>query len=121
MTAARAVSVVYFVKDPQAAASWYATHLFSGVSVHQESGFCWLDSGTIEVGFHPSDEKNPAGGGAVVYWQVENFDESRDAMLRAGCEPWRGPLVISQKRVICQLRDPFRNIIGLEGAPQADG
>jgi len=106
---------MYFVNDPQAAASWYAEHLFSGVSVQEESGFFWFETGTIEVGFHPSDQKNPAGGGAVVYWRVENFGRSRDAMLQGGCESWRGPLVISPTRVICQLRDPFGNIIGLEG------
>jgi len=115
--AARAVSVMYFVNDPLAAASWYAKHLFSDVLVQAGSGFFWLDTGIIEVGFHPSDdEKNPAGGGAVVYWKVEHFGRSRDAMLQAGCESWRGPLVISPQRVICQLRDPFGNIIGLEGA-----
>jgi predicted enzyme related to lactoylglutathione lyase len=116
VTAAKAVSVMYFVKDPRAAASWYATQLFNDAQVQEESGFCWLDTGPIEVGFHPSSQKNPAGGGAVVYWKVENFDRSRDAMLRGGCEAWRGPLLISSKRLICQLRDPFGNIIGLEGA-----
>jgi hypothetical protein len=117
VAAAKAVSVMYFVNDPRAAASWYATHLFNDAPVQEDSGFFWLDTGIIEVGFHPSDQKNPAGGGTVVYWQVENFGRSRDAMLRGGCEAWRGPLVISQKRVICQLRDPFGNIVGLEGTP----
>jgi hypothetical protein len=111
------VSVVYFVKDPQAAAFWYAKHLFGDAPVQEESGFFWLDAGSIEVGFHPSDQKNPAGGGAVVYWQVENFSSSRDLMLQSGCESWRGPLAISPKRVICQLRDPFGNIFGLDGPP----
>jgi predicted enzyme related to lactoylglutathione lyase len=108
---------MYFVDDPQVAASWYAKHLFNDVRVQQESGFFWFEAGTIEVGFHPSnDEKNPAGGGSVVYWRVENFDRSRDALLRAGCESWRGPLGLSPERRICQLRDPFGNIFGLEGA-----
>jgi hypothetical protein len=37
-------------------------------------------------------------------------------MLRAGCESWRGPLRLSPERRICQLRDPFGNIFGLDGA-----
>ena len=115
----KAVSVMYFVDDPQAAAFWYAKHLFNDVRIQEESGFFWFETGTVEVGFHPSDEKNPAGGGAVVYWQVEALDRSRDALLRAGCEPWRGPLRLSPERVICQLRDPFGNIIGLEARPRA--
>ena len=109
---------MYFVDEPQAAASWYAMHLFSDVPVQEKSGFFWLETGTMEVGFHPSnDEKNPAGGGSVVYWRVENFDRIRDAMLQAGCKPWRGPLRLSSERQICQLRDPFGKVLGLEGAP----
>jgi hypothetical protein len=109
------VSVVYFVRDPQAASVWYAKHLFSDAPIQEESGSFWLDAEGIEVGFHPSDEKNSAGGGVVVYWKVKNFRQTRDAMLRDGCEAWRGPLVISENRVICQLRDSFGNIVGLEG------
>jgi predicted enzyme related to lactoylglutathione lyase len=115
---AKAVSVMYFVDDPKAAAAWYAAHLFRDVLIQEEAGFVWFDTGAIEVGFHPShDEKNLPGGGSVVYWQVENFGPTLKAMLQDGCKSWRGPLQISPSRTICQVRDPFGNIIGLEGTP----
>jgi len=117
MIFAKIASVMYFVDEPYAAGSWYAKHLFGGIWLQEEAGFFWLEVGGVEVGFHPTDDaKNPPGGGAVVYWRVENLTGTREALLAAGSEPWRGPLRLSPTRIICQLRDPFRNIIGLEGS-----
>ena len=117
MTFARVASVMYFVDEPPTAGAWYAKHLFGGISLREDAGFVWLEVGGVEVGFHPKDEaKNPPGGGAVVYWWVENFVRTREVLLAAGCAAWRGPLRLTQTRVICQLRDPFGNIMGLEGS-----
>src|SRR2546423_14411291 len=103
---------MYFVDDPQAAAFWYAKHLFNDVRIQEESGFFWLETGTVEVGFHPSDQKNPAGGGAVVYWQVEALGRRRDGPPRAGGGAWRGPPRVSAERGVCQLPRPAGNSIG---------
>ncbi len=117
MTFAKVASVMYFVNEPRTAASWYAKHLFGGISLQEEAGFSCVQVGGVEVGFHPAEDgKNPPGGGSVVYWRVENFLSTREALLAAGCEPWRGPLRLTPTRIICQLRDPFRNIIGLESS-----
>jgi hypothetical protein len=90
-------AVMIFAEDPRAAA---------------------LGGGELEVGFHPADpQKNPPGGSPVVYWAVSSLSQARCALLAAGASPHRGPLVVDSGRSICQLRDPFGGIFGLDGPP----
>ncbi|HEX2073361.1 MAG TPA: hypothetical protein VHF92_06215 [Geodermatophilus sp.] len=79
--------------------------------------FAWLDlPGGVELAFHPpDDERNPRGGSPVVYWSVPDLDAARGMLLTAGAVPHRGPLEIARGRQICQLKDPFGLIIGLDG------
>lgn len=77
----------------------------------------------VELFFHPVDhektpwgeEKNPEGGSTVVYLAVDDLTAARDRLLEAGCQPWRGPIEIEAERRICQLRDPFGTVWGLDG------
>ena len=50
-----------------------------------------------------------------MYWAVPNLDATRAALLTAGAVHHRGPLQIAQGRRICQLKDPFGVIVGLDG------
>lgn len=109
-------SVMHFVDDPERAATWWATQIQG--SVHVDAGFAWVESDGVELGFHPADEqKNPRGASTVVYWSVGDLEASRTRFIDAGCEPWRGPLALPGGRRICQLRDPFGIVFGLDQAP----
>jgi uncharacterized glyoxalase superfamily protein PhnB len=54
---------------------------------------------------------------AVAGWsQVDDFDAAREALLARGCDAWRGALELEDGRRMCQLRDPFGIVWGLDGA-----
>ncbi|MGW2471665.1 VOC family protein [Streptomyces sp. NPDC001665] len=111
-----------FTADPAAVASWWGGVLGADVhrNVNEVSGdvFAWLDVGGVEFGFHPLDEgRNPRGGSPVPYWAVDSVDVVRGRLLDAGCVHHRGPLDIGDGsgRRIAQVRDPFGNVIGIDG------
>ncbi|MFJ7197497.1 MULTISPECIES: VOC family protein [unclassified Streptomyces] len=112
-------TVMVFAQDPEASARWYGELL--GVSVRVDAGdpgavYAWVETGGVELGFHPADDaRNPRGGSPVVYWSVADVVEVRERLLAAGFAHHRGPLTVGPGRRIAQLRDPFGTIIGIEG------
>lgn len=106
--------VVYFVSDPTAVATWWSS--VAEVEIQHEGEYVWVMVGDVEVGFHPADdEKNPPGASTVAYFAVSDLACARARLLNAGATAHRGPLVISPTRAIAQVRDPFGNVIGLDG------
>jgi predicted enzyme related to lactoylglutathione lyase len=113
--------IVVFVEDPHAAARFWGELL--------EAAYRLADGGALvelpfaELFFHPVDDerspsgelKNPWGSSTVVYLAVDDFDATRERLTEAGCVPWRGPIEIEGGRRICQLRDPFATVWGLDG------
>ncbi|MEE1747573.1 MULTISPECIES: VOC family protein [unclassified Streptomyces] len=112
-------TVMVFAVDPEASARWYG-ELF-GVPVRVDVAdtgavYAWVETGGVELGFHPADDaRNPRGGSPVVYWRVADVHAVRERLLAAGCAHHRGPLVIEPGRRVAQLRDPFGTIIGIDG------
>jgi uncharacterized glyoxalase superfamily protein PhnB len=104
-------TVMAFVADPAAAARFWREAL--GAPMDDEPRVVAL--GELELFFHLADDERNPQGGTVVYFDVEDFDAAREELLAAGCTPHRGPLTIERGRRICQLRDPFRTIWGLDG------
>ena len=104
--------VMLFVDDPATAARFWGDRL----ELDQHPELALLDLGHVELFFHQADpEKNPPGASTVVYFEVEDLDRARAALLAAGCEHHRGPLETVEGRRICQLRDPFGTVWGLNG------
>jgi uncharacterized glyoxalase superfamily protein PhnB len=113
--------VVVFVEDPPAASRFWAEALAAPQRL--ADGGALVEPSFAEFYFHPIDQaktpggedKNPRGSSTVVYLAVDDFDAARDALITAGCLPWRGPLEIENGRRICQLCDPFGTVWGLDG------
>jgi len=104
--------VIVFVDDPEAAAAFWAEAL----GTTRDTRLPLINVRGIELFFHESDpEKSPPGASTVVYWRVDDFDAARQRLLDLGCEAWRGPIDIGEGRRICQLRDPFGVVVGLDG------
>jgi predicted enzyme related to lactoylglutathione lyase len=103
-------TVMAFVADPAAAARFWRHAL--DAPIHENPQL--VQFGELELFFHLADERNPQGG-TVVYFDVDDFGAARDELLAAGCEPHRGPLTLPSGRRICQLRDPFGTVWGLDG------
>jgi len=112
-------SLMLFVDDTHAVASWWATAFGVeqlDVEAHPQGDFVSFDGSGVEVGFHAADPaKNPVGGSPVVYFAVPSVSAAREQLLALGATHHRGPLEVDAARSICQLRDPFGNVFGLDG------
>jgi tRNA (Thr-GGU) A37 N-methylase len=63
-----------------------------------------------------ADEKNPlSSGGQVAYWRVREIGPSIAHFTANGGKIFRGPLDIEDGEAICQIQDPFGNVLGLIG------
>jgi predicted enzyme related to lactoylglutathione lyase len=110
-----------FAADTHAVAEWWAAAFGCTrleVEPHVQGDFVSFDAAGVEVGVHAADpELNPPGGSPVVYFAVPSVDAARRQLLALGATPHCGPLAVGADRAICQLRDPFGNVFGLDGGP----
>ena len=53
--------------------------------------------------------------GTVLYWSVACLSEALTHFEALGAKLYRGPMVIEDGLSMCQLEDPFGNLIGLKG------
>jgi predicted enzyme related to lactoylglutathione lyase len=109
-------SVVLFVPDIEAAASWYAALLRSKVE-HENPNFSYVRGAGTVIGFHRLDEKCPGGVGATtVYWEVASIAIAVSQLIERGARLHRGPGETSFGAKVALLIDPFGCTIGLNEA-----
>ena len=110
------IELMYFVPDRQAAASWYAELFETAITHLNTPGAFFIRVGAHDIWFHAADSKVPAGAaGQVAYWAVDDFEAALARARRLGAELHRGPLQRLDGHVMCQVKDPFGNIIGIIG------
>lgn len=108
-------SVMYFVSDVEQACRWYSA-AFETEPVYLLPNFPVLRVGDVELCFHSADSKISSGAaGSVIYWRVDHLPNARERLERMGGKLYRGPLEIEDGCAICQILDPFGNLIGLMG------
>lgn len=113
-------SIVLFVADIEAAASWYAQIL--GVTVqHENEQYAFVQAPGVLVGFHPADEKNPGGAGSTTaYWEVDSIHEAVHDLVSRGARLHRGPSRTDFGAQAAMLIDPFGCTIGLiQSSPES--
>ncbi|MEL4068891.1 VOC family protein [Ochrobactrum sp. GPK 3] len=110
-------AVLIHVGDVAAAIEWYRKAFPHAVPKHLEAfDFSYLQIGDIDLEIVPADEKVSSGAaGSIVYWHVDNFDESLALLMAIGGKLYRGPLDIQDGMRMCQVQDPWGNCIGLRG------
>jgi catechol 2,3-dioxygenase-like lactoylglutathione lyase family enzyme len=108
--------VVMFVPAVRAAAEWYSSAL--GLPIASlDDNFGFIQVGAAQLCFHIADAKADAGHrGQVAYWRVSCLTETTSRLEAAGATLFRGPLVIGNGEAICQMSDPFGNLLGLIGS-----
>lgn len=106
-------SVVFFVKELRAAASWYAEVL--GLEAYRKDrDFVGFNVGSTKLCFHRADKKSGTPSGSQVsYWKVDDIGLASNLLIEAGAAWHRRPITIPEGGRVCQLKDPFGNIIGL--------
>src|SRR5262245_51199598 len=111
------IEVMYFAPDRRAATEWYA-RLFE-VDISQagdEPEHYYLQVGNVQIWFSAADAKAGAGtSGHVAYWRVDDLDVARQRAEALGGVLYRGPLHRPDGLTMCQMRDPFGNLIGFVG------
>jgi predicted enzyme related to lactoylglutathione lyase len=111
-------NVFYFVEDLPAARSWYGELLGSEPIEVQPQLVTYLVDG-MRLTLHLGDEFNtPADGqGTVAYWGVGDVDAVVAWCVERGAVAHRGPKTIFTGERLCQLLDPFGNLLGIRQAP----
>ena len=110
-------AVLVYVPDVPAALDWYQS-AFRGAELRflDEFNLTYLEFNGVRLEIVPADEKLSAGSaGTVVYWSVDDFDETLRHFLRIGATLYRGPGHVEAGKQMCMLRDPWENCIGLYG------
>lgn len=113
-------AVLVHVADMSEGLEWYQKAFPNAVmAVSQPSGFKFLQIGQTQLELVPADEKVPSGAaGSVVYWWTDDFEKSLAHLEGVGALLYRGPMRIDGNLVMCQVRDPWGNCIGLRGVAE---
>jgi predicted enzyme related to lactoylglutathione lyase len=111
-------NVFYFVDDLAAARRWYGELLGLEPLEVQPQLVTYLVDG-IRLTLHSGDDFNAPAGvkGTVAYWGVDDVDEVVSWCQAHGASAHRGPKTIFTGERLCQLRDPFGNLLGIRQAP----
>ncbi|MDB5303857.1 MAG: hypothetical protein JWM97_1406 [Phycisphaerales bacterium] len=110
------VAEVLFVADIRSSRDWYVQFLGRGPA-EDLPDFVSFAMGGQCLSLHRADEKSPAGprGGGVAYWNVGDFDAAMAKARSLGGAVYRGPIRLPDGWRICQIMDPFGNVIRVQG------
>ena len=110
-------AVMVHVSNVKAALEWYQK-VFPNATLQEigESEFYVLDIDGFSLELVLSDTKVSSGKqGTVLYWSVISLPEAVSHLKSLGATIYRGPMEIENNQSMCQLEDPFGNLIGLRG------
>ena len=112
-------AIYLFSDNVKKSSAWYSNVLNTPLKI-DEDNFGMLEVNGYEMCFHPSDQKSPAStGGSVGYWYVDSLMKAVNHFVESGGVIYRGPIEIPHSNEgICQIKDPFGNVMGLQGPLQ---
>lgn len=109
-----------FVSNIEKSKNYYAQFLDLS-PVEELTDFASFQIGDQFINLHLADAKSPLStGGCVCYLSVNNLEYWIKRATDIGGVIWRGPLKVNDNSTICQILDPFGNVIGLESNPDMD-
>ena len=111
------LAVLVHVDDVEEGQKWYRKAFPEAIPVYlKESDFTILDLNGFSIEIVQADNKVGIGKqGTVLYWSTTTFSDSLVHFKSLGATLYRGPLKIEAGLLMCQLEDPFGNLIGLRG------
>ncbi|QUJ66241.1 glyoxalase/bleomycin resistance/dioxygenase family protein [Photobacterium sp. GJ3] len=110
-------AVLVHVSDVAKGLEWYQKAFPEAVPIyHQDFDFTVLDLNGFSIELVQADEKVGSGKhGTVIYWSVDDLSATLAHFESLGAHLYRGPMQIENGLSMCQLEDPFGNLIGLRG------
>ena len=112
-------SVIFFVDDVLQSVEWYKKLL--GVEpVVREGRLSHFEIGGTVLYLHPADDRSPVStGNQIVYWEVDFFGSAVGKATEMGATIHRGPKELKGGVMVCQLKDPYGNVFGIQGRSMA--
>ncbi|MFT2111564.1 VOC family protein [Marinomonas sp. 2405UD68-3] len=111
------VSILIHVPNLDVGLDWYK-NAFPMATVKSVAAFNFtvLDLNGFCIEIVQADEKVGSGKcGTVMYWSVDDFEQALIHFEELGARCYRGPMKIEDGLRMCQVEDPFGNLIGLRG------
>jgi predicted enzyme related to lactoylglutathione lyase len=110
-------AVLIHVPDVKLGLEWYQQAFPAATQVyHSEFDFTVLDLNGFSIEIVQADEEVGSGKkGTVLYWSVTNLPKSLAYIEALGGKLYRGPIEMENGLSMCQVEDPFGNLIGLRG------
>ncbi len=111
------IALLIHVQDVQAGIEWYKRAFpFAQPTYIEEFDFTVLELDGFSLEIVQADSKVDAGKkGTVLYWSVPSLETSMAHFEQLGATLYRGPMVIENGFGMCQMEDPFGNLLGLRG------
>lgn len=112
------IAVLIHVPDWEAGFSWYQKAFSDAIIVQlPEFNFRALRIGDFFIDVVLADDNVSSGkSGTVLYWAVPDLLQAVEHFESLGSKIYRGPIPIENGQGMCQVTDPFGNLIGLRGA-----
>ncbi|RXJ74356.1 glyoxalase/bleomycin resistance/dioxygenase family protein [Veronia nyctiphanis] len=110
-------AILFHVPHVDQGIEWYKKAFPNAKFIYlPDLDFVALDSEGFSIEIIQGDNKVSAGKrGTVVYWSVQDFEEAVEHFLSLGGLMYRKPLILETGMGMCQIEDPFGNLIGLRG------
>ncbi len=108
--------VYIFVEDLQPSKQWYQK-VFNEVPEVDEVDVVQFRLGGSKFCLHLADAKSPLlSSGSIGYWRVAHLHSTIEILVKQGAKIHREPFILATGEQICQIQDPFGNVIGLIGS-----
>lgn len=103
-------TTIYKVDDLAKAKDWYAK-AFETEPYFDEPFYIGFNIQGYELGLQPDDSVK--GDNTLSYWGVEDINEEYKRLINLGATEHKKPMNVGGELMVCSLRDPWDNIIGL--------
>jgi len=106
-------TTAYIVKDLAKAKAWY-TKAFKTEPYFDESFYTGFNIQGYELGLMPEGgDANVKGENVLSYWGVEDIQAEFDRLIELGATEHEKPMNVGGELMVCSVKDPWNNIIGL--------
>jgi len=111
------VAILIHVPDVEIGVRWYRKAFPDAIPRKIDgTDFMVLELDGFSIEIVKSDLKVRSGKcGTVLYWSTDSLSEFTTHLEKLGANIYRGPMRIEGGLSMCQLEDPFGNLIGLRG------
>jgi len=111
------VAVLIHVPDVALGLAWYQqAFVLAEPKLLPDTDLIILDIAGFMIEIVQADHKVGAGKmGTVLYWHLDSLAQAIIHFEGLGARLYRGPMAIENGMSMCQIEDPFGNLIGLRG------